>query len=86
MAAKAGNEQSKSWLRSGAGRSLLSVLRTVVSFWRGYIDLHGWAIVFYLVVLVLTGNLLSKAGWVFVAGVILYAALYSLDKLLKKYE
>jgi hypothetical protein len=79
-------QQTPKWFQSYKGRSLLSAIRTIVSFWRGYIDLHSWVLVFYLVVLVVTRSVFTIAGLVFALGLALYAALFLLERWLRKHE
>jgi hypothetical protein len=80
MPSKSGKAESLKWLESKAGRSFLTTLRSIVSFWRGYIDLHSWLLIFYLLVLVVSGNLFSIAGLVLALGAALYVILYFLEK------
>ena len=68
-----------------SGQTFLSVIKLIVSIWRGYIELQSWALVAYAIIIVVTKNLFTIAGLALVGGIALTILLYYLDKLLKKY-
>jgi hypothetical protein len=66
-------------------RTFLSVIKVIVSTWRGYIELQSWALVAYAIIIVVTKNLFTIAGLALVGGIALTIILYYLDKSLKRY-
>ncbi len=73
-------EQIPKWFETSRGRSFLSVIRSIVSFWRGYIDLQSWALAVYAIIIVLDGKLFTSLGLVLVGAIALIVLLYFLDK------
>ncbi len=70
---------------SRSGRNVISMIKLIVSIWRGYIELQSWAIAAYAIIIVATGNLFTIAGLALVGGIALTILLYYLDKWLEKY-
>jgi hypothetical protein len=69
-----------------AYRNLIAFIRSIVSIWRGYIELNSWAIVGYFLILLFTHLLFSIAGLILVLGVALYVLLYFLEKWLDRHQ
>ena len=86
MPLKFRKEQAPDWFETNAGRSFLSVMRSIVSFWRGYIVLQSWALVVYAIIIVATGNLFTIAGLALAGAIAVVVVLYCLERWLKKYE
>ncbi len=62
------------------GRSLLRLIRFVVSVWYGYVDLHSWAIVGYFLILLITKSLFTWFGLALVLIIMVYVLLRYLHK------
>ncbi len=86
MSSKSRNERPEKRHPSGSRPSWLPVVRTIISFWRGNIDLHSWALVVYALIIVLMGKLFTVLGLVLVGAMAVLVLVYYLDKWLQKYE
>lgn len=86
MSSTTRNGQSKNKPVSSERRSWLRAVHSIISWWRGYIELQSWALVVYAVIIVATGHLFSTAGLVLVGAAALIVVLYFVDKWLDKYE
>ncbi len=73
-------EPRHSCIPAHARPALLTSLHFIVDAWRGYVKMHLGAVAVLFVILVLTGRLFSVWGLILLASVLLYLALWLLEK------
>ena len=66
--------------------NFISVVRFIVSIYRGYLRLHFWSIAILLLIILLIGDFLTTNGLLLVLGMAAYLILPILDKWLEKQE